>query len=241
MPAPDDIAHIIYTSGTTGVPKGVAVTQYNVVQLFESLDTGLELIPGQVWTQFHSYAFDFSVWEIWGALLFGGRLVVVPESVARSPQDFHDLLVREQVTVLTQTPSAVRGLSPEGLDSAALVIGAEPCPPEFVDRWAPGRLMINVYGPTETTMWASKSAPLAAGSGAPPIGSPVTGAAFFVLDGWLRTVPAGVVGELYLAGRGVGVGYWRRAGLDRVAVPRLSVRRCRGTDVSHRGLGALGS
>nr|WP_163737384.1 non-ribosomal peptide synthase/polyketide synthase [Mycobacterium gallinarum] len=212
-PAPDDVAHIIYTSGTTGVPKGVAVTQYNVVQLFESLDTGLALTPEQVWTQFHSYAFDFSVWEIWGALLHGGRLVVVPDSVARSPQEFHDLLVREHVTVLTQTPSAVRGLSPEGLGSAALVIGAEPCPPEFVDRWAPGRLMINVYGPTETTMWASKSAPLAAGSGSPPIGSPVTGAALFVLDGWLRPVPPGVVGELYLAGRGVGVGYWRRAGL----------------------------
>ena len=240
MPAPDDIAHIIYTSGTTGVPKGVAVTQYNVVQLFDSLDTGLELTPGQVWTQFHSYAFDFSVWEIWGALLHGGRLVVVPESVARSPEDFHALLVREHVTVLTQTPSAVRGLSPEGLGSAALVIGAEACPPELVDRWAPGRLMINVYGPTETTMWASKSAPLTAGSGAPPIGSPVSGAAFFVLDGWLRPVPAGVVGELYLAGRGVGVGYWRRPGLTAsrfVACPFGEPGR---TDVSHRGSGALG-
>ncbi len=212
-PAPDDIAHIIYTSGTTGVPKGVAVTQYNVVQLFESLDAGLDLAPGQVWTQFHSYAFDFSVWEIWGALLHGGRLVVVPESVTRSPDDFHALLISEQVTVLTQTPSAVKALSPQGLESAALVIGAEACPAELVDRWAPGRVMINVYGPTETTMWASKSAPLTAGSGAPPIGSPVSGAAFFVLDGWLRPVPAGVVGELYLAGRGVGVGYWRRAGL----------------------------
>ena len=212
-PAPDDIAHIIYTSGTTGVPKGVAVTQYNVVQLFESLDAGLELAPGQVWTQFHSYAFDFSVWEIWAALLFGGRLVVVPEWVTRSPEDFHALLVRERVTMLTQTPSAVRGLPTEGLESAALVIGAEACPAELVDRWAPGRVMINVYGPTETTMWASKSAPLTAGSGAPPIGSPVSGAAFFVLDGWLRPVPAGVVGELYVAGRGVGVGYWRRPGL----------------------------
>ncbi|MGA9358096.1 MAG: amino acid adenylation domain-containing protein, partial [Mycobacterium sp.] len=182
-PAPDDIAHIIYTSGTTGVPKGVAVTQYNVVQLFESLDAGLELAPGQVWAQFHSYAFDFSVWEIWAALLFGGRLVVVPEWVTRSPEDFHALLVRERVTMLTQTPSAVRGLPTEGLESAALVIGAEACPAELVDRWAPGRVMINVYGPTETTMWASKSAPLTAGSGAPPIGSPVSGAAFFVLDG----------------------------------------------------------
>ncbi len=209
----DDLAHVIYTSGTTGVPKGVAVTQYNVVQLFDGLDIGVVLAPGQVWTQFHSYAFDFSVWEIWGALLHGGRLVVVPDSVARSPEEFHALLVREQVTVLTQTPSAVGMLSPEGLNSAALVIGAEPCPPELVDRWAPGRVMVNVYGPTETTMWACKSAPLIAGSGAPPIGSPVSHAAFFVLDEWLRPVPAGVVGELYLAGAGVGSGYWRRAGL----------------------------
>ena len=161
----------------------------------------MELAPEQVWTQFHSYAFDFSVWEIWGALLHGGRLVVVPDSVARSPEDFHALLVTEHVTVLTQTPSAVGVLSPQGLESAALVIGAEPCPAELVDRWAPGRVMINVYGPTETTMWASKSAPLKAGSGAPPIGSPVAGAALFVLDGWLRPVPAGVVGELYVAGR----------------------------------------
>jgi amino acid adenylation domain-containing protein/thioester reductase-like protein len=212
-PAPEDIAHIIYTSGTTGVPKGVAVTQHNVTQLFDSLHAGLPLAPGQVWTQCHSYAFDFSVWEIWGALLHGGRLVVVPESVARSPEDLHALLVSEQVSVLTQTPSAVGVLSAEGLGSAALVIGAEPCPAELVDRWAPGRVMINVYGPTETTMWASKSAPLTVGSGAPPIGSPVSWAAFFVLDGWLRPVPAGVVGELYVAGAGVGCGYWRRTGL----------------------------
>ena len=212
-PAPDDLAHIIYTSGTTGVPKGVAVTQHNVTQLFDSLQIGVELTPDQVWTQFHSYAFDFSVWEIWGALLHGGRLVVVPDAVARSADDLHAVLVSEQVTVLTQTPSAAAVLSTEGLGSAALVIGAEPCPPELVDRWAPGRVMVNVYGPTETTMWACKSAPLTAGSGAPPIGSPTAGAAFFVLDEWLRPVPVGVVGELYLAGRGVGVGYWRRSGL----------------------------
>ena len=212
LPHADDIAHIIYTSGTTGVPKGVAVTHHNVTRLFESLHPGLD--RAGVWTQGHSLAFDFSVWEIWGPLLHGGRLVVVPESVAGSPDDLHALLVAEQVDVLSQTPTAVGTLSAEGLDAAALVVAAEPCPAEVVDRWSAGRVMINGYGPTETTVYATLSAPLQAGSGAVPIGFPVAGAALFVLDSWLRPVPAGVVGELYVAGRGVGTGYVRRPGLS---------------------------
>ena len=181
------------------------------------------------------------MWEIWAALLGGGRLVVVSDEVARSPEDFHDLLVAEHVNVLTQTPSAVGVLSAEGLESVALLLGGEPCPGEVVDRWAPGRVVINGYGPTETTVYASMSAPLVAGSGVVPIGSPVSAAALFVLDGWLRAVPAGVVGELYVAGRGVGCGYLRRAGLTGsrfVACPFGG--GARGTDVSHRGSGALG-
>src|SRR5208283_3492280 len=98
-PSPDDIAYLIYTSGTTGVPKGVAITHHNLAHLAES--SPADLPAAQVWTQCHSYAFDFSVWEIWAALLGGGRLVVVPESVAGSPDDFHALLVSEQVNVLT--------------------------------------------------------------------------------------------------------------------------------------------
>ncbi|KUH92327.1 hypothetical protein AU186_07860 [Mycobacterium sp. GA-1999] len=211
--APEDIAHIIYTSGTTGLPKGVAVTHHNVTRLFDSMDSRYRPAPGQVWSQCHSYAFDYSVWEMWGALLHGGRLVVVPEEVTRSPQDLHALLVAEKVSMLSQTPSALGVLSPQGLDETALMIAAEPCPAEVVDRWAPGRVMINGYGPTETTVYATISAPLTAGSEEVPIGVPVPGAALFVLDGWLRPVPAGVVGELYVAGRGVGVGYVRRAGL----------------------------
>nr|WP_308207127.1 non-ribosomal peptide synthetase [Mycobacterium szulgai] len=212
-PAPDDIAYIIYTSGTTGVPKGVAITHHNVTQLIDSLDGAALAGPGQVWSQWHSYSFDISGWEIFGALLHGGRLVVVPESVASSPADFHELLVSEEVSVLCQTPSAAAALAPHGLDSVTLLVGGEPCPAELVQRWAPGRVMINEYGPTETTMWVALSEQLSPGVGAPPIGSPVRGAALFVLDEWLRPVPPGAVGELYAAGAGVGCGYWRRPGL----------------------------
>jgi len=212
-PEPDDIAYMIYTSGTTGVPKGVAVTHRNVTEFLKTLHAKLPAGPGQVWSQWHSLVFDVSVWEIWGALLHGGRLVVVPESVAGSPDELHALLVAENVNVLSQTPSAVGMLSPDGLESTALVVAGEACPAEVVDRWAPGRVMINAYGPTEATVYAAMSAPLAGDSGAPPIGSPVPGAALFVLDKWLRPAPEGVVGELYVAGRGIATGYARRAGL----------------------------
>ena len=140
----------------------MAITHHNVTQLLASLDAGLP--RAGVWPQCHSLAFDVSVWEIFGALLRGGRLVVVPEAVAGSPEDFHALLVAEHVNVLTQTPSAVAALSPQGLDAAALVVVGEACPAEVVDRWAPGRVMINAYGPTETTMCVAISAPLTPGS-----------------------------------------------------------------------------
>ncbi|GKT37461.1 Dimodular nonribosomal peptide synthase, partial [Aduncisulcus paluster] len=177
LPWPDaaGVAYVIYTSGTTGIPKGVAITHHNLTQLLGSLEAGLP--KAGVWSQSHSYSFDFS-----------------------------------KVDVLCQTPSAAGALSPEGLESVALVLGAESCPADLVDRWATGRVMINAYGPTETTICASVSAGLTAGSGVVPIGSPVPGAALFVLDGWLRPVPPGVVGELYVAGDGVGPGYLRPDG-----------------------------
>ena len=213
VPDPDNLAYLIYTSGTTGTPKGVAITHHNVTQLFAALDAGWTPAPPQVWAQFHSYAFDVSVGEMWGALLYGGRLVVVPEPVTRSAGELHALLVSERVDVLIQSPSAVRVLDPRGLESVALVATGEACAADVVDRWAGGRVMVNAYGPTEATVWATISEPLAPGSGPPPIGGPLSHAALFVLDGWLRPVPVGVAGELYVAGAGVGCGYWRRPGL----------------------------
>ncbi|MDR3663458.1 MAG: AMP-binding protein, partial [Mycobacterium sp.] len=217
-PGPDDIAYLIYTSGTTGTPKGVAVPHRNVTRLLETLDADLEL-AGQVWSQCHSLAFDFSVWEIWGALLYGGRLVVVPDAVVRSPEDLHAVLVAEQVSVLSQTPSAFYALqTADGLQRElggqlkleAVVFGGEALEPQRLRTWLdnhPGLpRLINMYGITETTVHASFRE-IGAGDvdgAVSPIGVPLAHLGFFVLDGWLRAVPAGVVGELYVAGAGVG-------------------------------------
>ena len=225
-PGPDDIAYLIYTSGTTGVPKGVAIPHRNVTRLLASLEA--EMPQAGVWSQCHSLAFDFSVWEIWGALLRGGRLVVVSELVARSPEDFHDLLVDEQVSVLSRTPSAfyalqtvdaLRGERGLQLHLDAVVFGGEALEPQRLRDWLhnhPGSpRLINMYGITETTVHASLREIVAddVDSHASPIGMPLAHLGFFVLDGWLRPVPAGVVGELYVVGAGVAVGYVGRAGL----------------------------
>ncbi|CPS34678.1 non-ribosomal peptide synthetase [Mycobacteroides abscessus] len=224
----DDIAYLIYTSGTTGVPKGVAIPHKNVTRLLHVLGGDLELSAGQVWSQSHSLAFDFSVWEIFGALLHGGRLVIVPETVVRSPEEFHALLVDEQVSVLSQTPSAfyalqtVDAMAPERagqLGIEVVVFGGEALEPQRLKPWMERHpvlpRLVNMYGITETTVHASFREIVSADTEVTvsPIGSPLAHLGFFVLDWSLRPVPAGVVGELYVAGAGLGYGYVGRAGL----------------------------
>ncbi|BBC66506.1 hypothetical protein MMRN_34020 [Mycobacterium marinum] len=190
----------------------MAITHHNATTLTTTLTPQLGPTTNQVWSQCHSYAFDYSVWEIFGALLTGGRVVVVPEHVVTSPEELHHLLATEQVTVLSQTPSALAMLAPTTFDVETVIVAAEACPAKLVDQWAPGRALLNAYGPTETTIYATVSVPLHAGETVVPIGAPVPAAGLFVLDRWLRPVPPGVVGELYVAG--AGVGYWRRGGLS---------------------------
>jgi amino acid adenylation domain-containing protein/non-ribosomal peptide synthase protein (TIGR01720 family) len=223
---PDNLAYVIYTSGSTGRPKGVAVTHANVVRLFATTEPLFGFGPGDVWTLFHSYAFDFSVWELWGALLYGGRLVVVPRAVTRSPEDFRALLARERVTVLNQTPSAFYQLAAAHRDDVPLalryvIFGGEALDLGRLGDWyrrhaddAP--VLVNMYGITETTVHVSHlaldeaSARRATGS---TIGAALPDLRVYVLDPALRPVPAGVPGELYVAGPGLARGYLGRPGL----------------------------
>ncbi|HSF43897.1 MAG TPA: amino acid adenylation domain-containing protein, partial [Thermoanaerobaculia bacterium] len=215
---PDALAYVIYTSGSTGRPKGVMVTHRQAARLFAA-SASFGFGPGDVWTLFHSYAFDFSVWEIWGALLHGGRLVVVPRWVARSPEAFRDLLVREGVTVLSQTPSAFYQLlqvDEGGLRLRWVIFGGEALEPAklrpWLDRHGDERpVLVNMFGITETTVHVTlrplTRADLEAGS---VIGPPLPDLSLHLLDRGLRPVPPGVVGEIFVGGAGVARGYHGR-------------------------------
>jgi thioesterase domain-containing protein len=185
--------------------------------LFDQTQSRFSFEADDTWMMFHSFTFDFSVWEIWGALLHGGRLVIVPKPVARSPKQLQMLLHEQRVTVLCQTPSAFARLIDEsdGNDLAArrVVLGGEACPPQLVTTELASSCQIyNGYGPTETTVFATMSDALD-GDGIPSIGKPVARTRAYVLDAWMRPCPSGVIGELYISGDGLARGYWNRPGL----------------------------
>nr|WP_282202311.1 non-ribosomal peptide synthetase [Kitasatospora fiedleri] len=217
----EDPAYVIYTSGSTGRPKGVRVSHRNVVRLFDSTEEMYGFTERDVWTLFHSYAFDFSVWELWGALLHGGRVVVVPADVARAPEAFHALVAAERVTVLNQTPSAFVHFA--AADAAAdrelalrlVVFGGEALEPGTLRGWFERHgdtspRLVNMYGITETTVHVTarpmrrEDCELARRS---PIGRPLPDLELLVLDEKLRPAPVGVRGELFVGGAGLADGY----------------------------------
>ena len=237
-PSPDDVAYVIYTSGSTGTPKGVEVTHYNVVRLFDTTERDVRPGPADVWTMFHSYAFDFSVWELWGALLYGGRLVVVPFATSRNPHAFADLVRAEDVTVLNQTPSAftqfvdaVRDLT--GTSLRLVMLGGEAVHAPVLRQWfgcpgADAAVLINLYGITETTVhatWRPLTAADAAGSGS-PIGVPLDDLGIRLADDLGRTPPVGVPGEILVTGDGVARGY--------LGAPELTAERFTTDDTGRR-------
>lgn len=218
--SPDDLAYVIYTSGSTGRPKGVLITHHNVVRLFLATEQWFGFSSRDVWTMFHSPAFDFSVWEIWGALLYGGRLVIVPYLVSRSPAEFRMLLARERVTVLNQTPTAFNQLvhveASDQLSLRYVIFGGEALEMRnlvpWFDRYGDRRpQLVNMYGITETTVHVTyrplASADVAGGS---VVGIPIPDLKVYVLNAKLQPLPLGVAGEMFVGGAGLARGYLNR-------------------------------
>lgn len=230
---PENLAYIIYTSGSTGRPKGTLVSHRNVVRLFDATREAFRFDHHDVWTMFHSHAFDFSVWELWGALLYGGRLVVVPYLVSRAPEAFYELLASEGVTVLNQTPSAfaqvIRAEETVGDRLASLrplalrlvIFGGEALDPKSLAPWIRRHgderpHLVNMYGITETTVHVTVRRIVRADLDAATrsaIGAPISDLSTYVLDANMLPAPTGVPGELYVAGAGVARGYFDRPGL----------------------------
>nr|WP_256756848.1 non-ribosomal peptide synthetase [Cohnella sp. WQ 127256] len=215
----DDLAYVIYTSGTTGKPKGVMIEHRNVVRLFFHDKPLFQFEENDVWTMFHSYCFDFSVWEMYGALLYGGKLVVIRKEVAQDPLRFVETMILENVTVLNQTPSSFYHIIQHDLEREQpelrlryVIFGGEALKPAilkpFKERYADTKL-INMYGITETTVHVTfkeiTDAEIA--TNVSNIGKPIPTLRCYILDDRLNLVPQGVVGELYVGGEGVARGY----------------------------------
>ncbi|MFX3681349.1 MAG: amino acid adenylation domain-containing protein [bacterium] len=227
---PENAAYIIYTSGSTGTPKGCVIPHAQVVRLFDATQSWFGFSNRDVWSMFHSPAFDFSVWEIWGALLFGGRLVIVPHATSRDPHAFLDLLRHEQVTVLNQTPSAfqqfslaeeIAGPSEIALALRTVIFGGEALEVSRLQGWWERHgdqvpQLINMYGITETTVHVTyrplSKADLALG-GRSVIGVPIPDLTVHLLDPAGELVPVGVPGEIHVGGQGLARGYLNRAEL----------------------------
>ncbi|MDT2660513.1 amino acid adenylation domain-containing protein [Enterococcus hulanensis] len=219
--APNDEAYIIYTSGSTGKPKGVVVEHRNVVRLMEVTKEFYDFSENDKWTLFHSYAFDFSVWEIFGPLLTGGALVIVPFHTTRNPNEFYDLLKKEQITILNQTPSAFRQIKniddtkADILPLKAIIFGGEALDLPSLQGWIAKYgidkpLLVNMYGITEITVHATFKVlveeDILQNKGS-IIGKPLSDLSIFVLDENGHLLPKGIVGEMFVGGRGVTQGY----------------------------------
>ncbi|MBF6415523.1 non-ribosomal peptide synthetase [Nocardia cyriacigeorgica] len=208
----DQTAYLIYTSGSTGKPKAVLVGHRGIANLAAGKRESLGIDPSAAVLQVASPSFDASVSELVMAHSAGARLVVAPPQVYGGTE-LQRLLRTRRVSHAVITPSALATMEPADLpELRVLAVAGEAATPELIARWAPGRRMVNVYGPTEFSVWATGPAELTADAPI-TIGGPIRGASALVLDTWLRPVPVGVAGELYLAGPALARGYFNRPAL----------------------------
>nr|WBO80847.1 amino acid adenylation domain-containing protein [Streptomyces sp. SBE_14.2] len=207
-------AYLIYTSGSTGVPKGVVVAHSGLAAFAATERERFAVDAASRVLQFSSPSFDASVLELCMALTSGATLVV-PEPGPLAGEPLAELIAARRVTHALIPPAALASVPAAGLPGfSCLIVGGDACPPELVARWAPGRRMVNAYGPTESTVAVTMSDPLEDTGTVPPIGAPVLGTRVHVLDAALRLVPPGTEGELYVSGDGLARGYLRRPGLS---------------------------
>jgi amino acid adenylation domain-containing protein len=223
--SPANLAYIIYTSGSTGRPKGVMIEHWNVVRLLFADGFQFDFSQQDVWTMFHSYCFDFSVWEMYGALLFGAKLIVIPKMAARDTRQYLQVLKKHGVTVLNQTPSAFYHLADNELACPDrtlhlryVIFGGEALNPGKLNAWKlkyPDTKLVNMLGITETTVHVTYKE-ITEGEiekGTSNIGTPIPTLATYVLDRHQKPLPLGAAGELCVSGAGVGRGYLNRPGL----------------------------
>ncbi|CRK56719.1 Siderophore biosynthesis non-ribosomal peptide synthetase modules @ Bacillibactin synthetase component F [Alloactinosynnema sp. L-07] len=208
--------YVIYTSGSTGQPKGVVVTHRALVNFLDAMAENVPLDPSDRLLAVTTIAFDIAGLEIYLPLLSGAAVVVAPREAVPQPAAVLKLIGDAGVTVAQATPSLWQLLvshDPDGLRGLRILVGGEALPARLADALCElGSEVVNLYGPTETTIW-STSAVLTAGSSAPLIGKPIANTAVYVLDRSLRLVPPGVAGELYIAGTGLAQGYLHQPGL----------------------------
>ncbi|MFI7020080.1 amino acid adenylation domain-containing protein [Streptomyces sp. NPDC050164] len=211
---PGHLAYVIYTSGSTGRPKGVLVDHGSVTHFVDMIQEFFALSEQDRIAQCAALWFDVSVFEIFGALLTGASVHVAGDATKLTPLALHTMLRDHRVTALMTTPSLLEALRPEDLpDLRVMSIGGEPFTAELTNRWAPGRLFVNGYGPAEATVEVVAKVCTGTSRSAPPIGRPLANHHAHVLDERMRPVPIGVVGELYVGGPGVARGYLARPGL----------------------------
>ncbi|MEC0134709.1 amino acid adenylation domain-containing protein, partial [Paenibacillus odorifer] len=226
----NNLSYVIYTSGSTGQPKGVMVEHGNVLRLLKKTSEIYKFNNQDIWTLFHSYAFDFSVWEIWGAFFHGSKLIIIPEETSSSPEDLYNILIEEKVTIFNQTPSAFNNLTKyivkndlRDLSLRYVIFGGEKLVMSDLLPWFKNKenliQFVNMYGITETTVHATYhfiTKEEVEGESRSIIGKKISDLKFYILDPLQREVPLGVAGELYISGDGVTRGYLNKPELTKI-------------------------